>query len=187
MKRNKTILILISSIIATILAICLFIFFMKVIKNKNEHTSVVLSTLENKMKEKEESMIFAEKVTEIKSLQDSINSHFLDPNKVDTFVGYLEEIGSNLGSSVSVKSIEVPSKTKNIISVKILVSGTFQEAMETISYLENIPYQLDITQIYLNKDMGENSQDSPGTISQSEVSKMPIWQADISFNILSLN
>jgi hypothetical protein len=187
MKKNHTILVLIFSILVTILAIGLFVFFLKVIKNKNEHTSVVLMTLEEKMKEKEEAMVFAGKIAEIKSLKDSINNYFLDSNKIDTFVDYLEEIGSNTGSKVSVKSIEIPSKAENIISVKLSVVGTFQEVMETIAYLENIPYQVNITQVYLNKDTGQIVQGNVEVIEQNKISEMPIWQADVSFNILSLN
>jgi hypothetical protein len=187
MKKNRTILILISSVLTTILAIGLFIFFLEVIKNKNEHASAVLTTLEDKMKEKEDAMAFAGKITEIKSLQDYINSHFLDSNKVDTFVDYLEGIGSNLGSLVSVKSIEISSKTENIISVKLLVSGTFQEVMETIAYLENIPYQVNITQVYLNKNSDQTAQGNVKAVEQSKISSASTWQADVSFDILSLN
>lgn len=187
MKKNKTTFILIFSALATILAILIFIFFLKVIKNKNQHISVVLTTLQEKMKEKENAMIFTEKVTEIKSIKNSINSYFLDPNKIDTFVNYLEEIGSNLGSQVSVESIEIPSKTKNIISVKLSIVGTFQKVMETITYLENIPYQVNVTQVYLNRDTTEITQGSVKSVGQDKVSKEPTWQADVSFNVLSSN
>jgi len=184
MKKNNTILILIFSIIATILAVCLFIFFWKVIENKNEHISVVLNTLEEKMKEKEDAMTFAQKITEIKLLQDSIDSHFLDSNKIDRFVDYLEEIGLELGSDVSVESIEILSESENIISVQLSTVGTFQEVMETIAYLENIPYQVDITQIYLNRNM---KQENIQTTGKNKVPSVQTWQANVSFNILSLN
>lgn len=184
MKKNHTTPILIVSILVIILAICLFIFFLKVIKNKNQHASVVLTTLEEKMKEKENAIIFAEKVAEIKSLQDSINSYFVDPNKIDTFVGYLEEIGLSLGSEISVESIEIPPKTKNTIVFKLSIIGTFKEVMKTITFLENIPYKINITQIYLNKEMTQQTQE---VIVESEIQKVPTWQADVSFNILSLD
>jgi hypothetical protein len=183
MKKNKTIIILIISIITATLAIGVFVFFLKVIKNKNEHISIVLSEIEEKTREKEEATIFAEKVTEIKSLQDSIASHFLDSNKVDTFVDYLEKIGMKLGSSVSVKSIEIPPEVKDVISAEISVSGRFQEVMETIIYLENIPYQVNVTKLYLNKntkeEQGELNVGGPNSSSQN-------WEADISFIILKL-
>ena len=187
MKKNYTTLIFIFSILATILVICLFIFLLKVIKNKNQHASVVLTTLEEKMKEKENAIIFAEKITEIKSLQDSINNHFVDSDKIDSFVGYLEEIGLNLGSEVLVNSIEIPPKTKNIILFNLSIMGTFQEVMKTITFLENIPYQINITQVYLNKDIIQSTKVDVKDVKQEKILETPTWQADISFNILSLD
>jgi hypothetical protein len=166
----------------------IFIFFIRVIKNKNEHTSVVSSTLEGKMKDKENATFFAEKITEIKTIQDSINSHFVDPEKIDTFVGYLEDIGSNIGSIVVVKNIDIPQKSKNLISIKLSINGTFQNVIKTINILENIPYQVNITQIYLNKDIKDSTPivDVKGKVIKEISVTIPTWQADVYFNILSL-
>lgn len=186
MKKNHTIPVLIFSAIVMILAFSLFIFFLRVIENKNEHTVAVLTTLQEKLKEKEDSILFAGKVAELKSTQESINNYFVDPNKIDTFVSYLEGIGGDLDSTVSVKSIEIPAKTKNLISIKVSISGTFQNVMNTITFLENIPHQINITQIYLNEDRKEIVQDDFKVTTKTKDRKMPIWQADVSFNILSL-
>jgi hypothetical protein len=187
MKKNHTILKLIFSIIVTILAIGLLVLFLRIIKNKDQNISIIISTLQEKMKEKDDAAIFAEKVTEIKLLQDSISGHFVDSNKIDTFVGYLEEIGSNLGAEVSVNNIEIPPKTKNLISLKLSISGTFEGVMKTITFLENIPYQINITQIYLNKEIQESVQVNIEDKKEDIIQSVPIWQADVSFNILSLN
>jgi len=176
MKKDHTILILIVSIIITIITVLLFLFLLKVIENKNQHTSAVFKTLEDKMQEKENISVNASKIAELNLIHSSINNYFVDPDKIDMFVGYLEDIGSNIGSSISVESIEVSGKDKNIISVKLSIQGTFQKMMNTISFLENIPYQINITQIYLSKDM-----------KQVKGSKTPTWQANVSFNVLSLN
>ncbi len=182
MKKSRTILILIISIITTILVICLFVFFLKIIKNKNEHTSAVLSTLEQKMKEKENTAMFSEKITEIKSIQSSIDSHFVDPNEIDVFVGYLENIGIRTGVNVLVKNIEIPLKTKNVISCKLSIVGNFQGVAKTIALLENIPYQVNVTQMYINKETMPLSNEE---IKSGKVIGSSSWQADISFNILS--
>lgn len=185
MKKNHTTSTLIFSTLVAVLAICLLVFFLKVIENKNKHASVVLATLQEKMKEKEKAIVFAGKVAEIKLLQDSINSYFVDPNKIDTFVNYLEEIGVDLGSEVSVKNIVISPKAKNIIIFNLSINGTFKEVMRTITFLENIPYRINITQVYLNKDTGQ--QGTQGVTENGKTSNTPTWQADVSFNILSLN
>lgn len=190
MKKYHTTYLLIFSAIVTILAVGLFVFFYKIIENKNLHASTVLTTLQGKMKEKEDAILFAEKVAEIKSLQNSVNGYFVDSNKIDTFVNYLEDIGPNFGTEVTVKNIEIPPKTKNTIIFDVAVSGTFKGVMKTITFLENILYKVNITQIYLNKDVVEQSQQTMGTdgaIIKEKVPSTQTWQADVSFNILSLN
>lgn len=172
MKKNRTILIFIISIITTVLAICVFIFFLKVIKNKNQHTSVVLSTLSDKLKEKENATMFATKIQEIKSLQNSINERFVKTDKIDTFVEYLEEIGKSFGTEVSVEKIEVPPTKKNLIAIQISIIGTFSNVIKTMSFIENIPYQVNVTELYLNQNTDKEIQ---------------TWQADMSFNVVSLN
>ena len=185
MKKNYTIPILIYSIVAMIIMLLLLFFIFKVIENKNQHASVVFKTLETKIKEKDNAITNASKITELKSIQDSINSHFVDPNKIDIFVGYLEEIGSKIGSVVSVEDIKSTGKNKNMISTKLSIKGTFSKVMKTIALLENIPYQINITQIYLNKS---NNQGIQGVSKEKiKISNTSTWQADVSFNILSLN
>lgn len=179
MKKNSIILIFIVSILTTIIVIGAFVFFIHIIKNKNQHASAVAITLAAKMKEKDNSIIYAEKVAEIKSIQSSINNYFVDSNKIDIFVDYLEKIGLNFGSDVVVKSIEIPAKTKSLILFKVLITGNFDQTMKTLNYLEHIPYQINITQASLNIDTT-----SVGT---DQTNMTPRWAANLSFTVLSLN
>jgi hypothetical protein len=187
MKKNKTTSFLIFSVFIVILVVLLLVLFINVIKNKNLHISAVATTLGEKMKEKEDATVNVSKITEIKSIQESINNYFVDPNRIDTFVSYLEGIGSDIGSSVEVNGIDIPQKTKNTIAFKLSIKGTFEEVMKTISFMENIPYQIDITQIYLNENAKPFEEKDTKTDTKVKIVKSPIWQADISFNILSSN
>jgi hypothetical protein len=185
MKNNQTTYTLIFSIFVGILAICLFVFFLRVIKNKNIHTSAVLSTLENKMQDKEDALKFSEKIAEIKTLEDSMNSRFLDPEKIDTFVNYLEKIGQDIGSILLVNNIEIPTKIKNKILFRVSIEGKFGEVIRTITLLENIPYQINITQVYINKNMKKQIQKEDENGKLIMIEEEPKWQADVFFSILS--
>lgn len=186
MKKNKTTPILIISIFVTISSIVLFVFFLKIIENKNEHALVVLATLQDKLKEKEDSIALSSKISEIKTIKDKIDKRFVKQNEIDKFVDYLENLGLSIGSDISVKGITIPESTKDVISIKIQVIGTFESVMKSIVLLENIPYQISITQIYYNKDTGGYPQYDNSSPS-SQKTKTAKWGADISFNILSLN
>jgi hypothetical protein len=190
MKIKNSTLILILSAAASILAVGLFFYFLKVIENKNTHISSTLITLQEKLKEQENAQIFVEKVNEIKLLQESVNNYFVDSNKIDTFVSFLEEMGSITGSNISVKNIEVLESSQNRISFELSIGGTFEQVMRTVVLLENIPYQVSITKVYLNKDIKgivEEKLLTEKVILKDTVSSAPTWQANISFNILSLN
>ena len=184
MKKTKTTTIFIFSIVTTILVVCLFIFSLKIIKNKNEHISAVTATLEGKLKEKENMVALSEKVTEIKKTEEILNNYLVDSNKIDVFVSYLEDLGSSLGSKISVENIEISKDVKNKILIKLLITGSFQNVAKSIAFLENIPYEVDINQMYLNKDLPP-----PVDLTDKKVKILPTstWQADVSFNILSLN
>lgn len=182
MKNKKITLFLIISIFITIIVILALVFFLRIIKNKNEHTSVVVATLEDKMKQKENAESFAEKFEEIKSLEDDITSHFVDPNKIDEFVSYLENLGNTTGASISVDGIETKEEGNGMIDFKLSIGGSFTNVSETITLLENIPYQINIVQVYLNKNI-DQEKDEKGII----IPKPSTWQADVSFSILGLN
>lgn len=179
MKKKNTILVLMISLIATLVAVGIFLFVLKVIKNKNEHTSVALVSLQEKIKDKENATIFVSKVEEIKSLREKIGGYFVNPENIDVFVSNLEEIGTQIGSTVEVKGIEIPPKTKNTIIIRLSINGTFDKVINTISLLESLPYQININQMYLNKDIVEE-------LKEGETPQTQTWQADVSFNILSL-
>lgn len=190
MKRKKTIIILIFTAIVAITAVYFFVFFLKILDSKNQNITVSLAALQEKLMEKENALLFADKVNEIKSVQETINSHFVDSNKIDTFVSSLEAMGSTIGSNVSVKSIEVPKEPKDTISFELSITGTFDHIMKTVTFLENIPYQVNITKVYLNKNLKQTidiKQPVGKVIINDKVSGLSTWQADVSFNILSIN
>ena len=190
MKKANTILILILSILAAIITIGLFVLVLSVIDTTNKNTSNSLIIYQSKLIDKENAAIFYKKVNEIKLQQDIVNSHFVNPDKIDTFVSFLEGINNITNAEVSVKSIEVPASVKNTISFRLLIKGNFNQVMKSIAYLENVPYQINLTKVYLNKDIITSSDSivskTEKTIPKEKILQLPTWQADVSFNILSL-
>jgi len=166
MKKNHTTLIFIISILTIILFVALLGFFLKVIKNKNQHTAVIWVTLQDKISEKENVLKFNEKIVETEEIQKKINSLFVDPDKIDEFVNYLEKVGEDTNSEVSVIDVK---DNKKILSFILSIRGNFDNVVKSITLLENIPYQTDIVSFTLNEEVEQ------GTV-----------QADVVFNILSL-
>lgn len=182
MKNKKTTLILSLSIITALVVTGVFVFFFKVIKNKNEHTSAVLTTLESKINKKQNINTLEKKIAELEATRARIDSYFVDPEKIDSFISYLENIGSTTGTNLEVKSVEIDPNNKNTVLGKVSIQGTFANVMKTVTLLENIPHQIEFTSLYLNKDIRTTTSEVKGKTVTTTTS---MWQADLSFKILS--
>lgn len=183
MKRKYTKIILIVSIFITIIIVGLFVFFFNVIKNKNAHTSKVILTLAEKIEDKENREVLISKVAELESINQTINGYFVDPGTIDTFVDYLEKLGIQNNTELAIENVEAVPKKKNEISVKVSIKGDFDHVMRVVYLLENIPYYVNLNQVYINKET-KTTLVKAEDIEKEEVSSF--WQADVSFNVLSL-
>jgi hypothetical protein len=181
MKNKKSTLILIVSIIITLLIMGMFVYMLRVIRNKNYFTSAVMIVLKEGMEKKENILAFSERINEVKQIQEKISGYFIKEDRIDTFVDYLEKLGLGIGSEVIVKSIDVPDKEKNIVFFNISVSGEFNQVLKTIYLLENIPYQINITKSYLNKNIYMKLSD------EGKDKEVTEWEATITFKVASLH
>lgn len=180
MKKNKVKIILGSSILALLLSVGTFIFVFNVIRNKNEHTSVVLANLENKILEKENKDMLIRKLSQVEDTHKVIDSYLVDKAKADSFVDYIENLRLKTKTDITVKSVDVPADKPHIINMNISIKGKFTSVMQTIDILENIPYKIHIAHIYMNKDLS-TKQD----LQKTKVVEIPTWQADVSFSVVS--
>ncbi|MEK7585715.1 MAG: hypothetical protein AAB477_00555 [Patescibacteria group bacterium] len=183
MFKNRTILILILSIVTTLLALGTLIFFFRMVKNKNQHTSALLTTLANKMYQKQNAQALTKKMADIEETRSTINSYFVDSKEIDSFISYLENLGTSAGAEVKVDKFDT-STTKNILIVRITAKGTFSSIMRTLLLLENAPYKIDITRTYLDQQLGQTISDTKDP-TKKQIISAPIWQLEVSFNILT--
>lgn len=184
MKKSKINLILISSSILFVVFLCVLIYFINIIKNKNEHTSVVVATLNKKIKDKENINDLQKKIGEFESINKKIDSYIVNTASVDTFVESLEKIGLNNSVDLTVNGVDIPKNEKNKISVRLSIKGDFPKVMNTIANLENSPYYMNVLSSYINKEIEETSE-IPGSINSQVNIKNDLWRADLTFSVLS--
>ena len=181
MYKNRTTLTLIISSIVMIISIITLIFFFKIIANKNTHTSAVLTTLAEKMAKKNNIEVVRNKINEVDQTKNLISNYFVDSSKIDSFIDYLEKLGSSVGTEVKVENFET-TNNKNSLSVRVTCLGTFSGIMNTILLLENAPYEIHITRASINQQLQPTSSTNDKPIKKSSA---PMWQANISFTILT--
>ncbi len=187
MKNNKTNLILILSTSLLVAFIVFFFYFFNVIKNKNKHTSVVISTLTEKISEKEKLSVLEKKMAELGDINKKINNYLVNPSNIDSFVEYLENTGLNNGVELIVKSVEIEKTEKNKILISVYMTGSFSNVIKVISLLENAPYNIKINSLSLMKEIEKNVIDSTAKNIKGVIPVIKsTWQSSITFSVLSL-
>lgn len=203
MKKNTTNLILIISTILLFVFLATFVYVLNIIKNKNNHSSVVSSTLAKKIIEKGEIRTLEKKMSELKEIDNKIAGFFVNTSRIDTFVEYLENIGVDNNVVMTVNSVDSLKNDKTKVIVGLNMTGDFSNLMKIIAILENSPYYVKISSSYLNKEIEDDritvaavvDNTAPaGDKNTNPVNKVkePVkkaknqWQAEIVFSVSSL-
>lgn len=179
MKKHRTTFILIISTIVMLVSFATLALFFKIIANKNAHTSAILVTLANKMAKKDNIDILTKKIEEVNTTKRRIDGYFVDASKIDSFIEYLENLGTSAGTEIKVAGFEVSPTDPHLLLVRLTSKGSFTNTMRTIMLLENAPYQLRITRTSLVRQTGTM------TDAKGKASTTSFWQAEISFSILT--
>ncbi len=151
MKKNSTKLIFYFSIFALLLAVGVLVLFFRVIAHKNEHASAVLVTLDSKIKNKQDSETLKNKIEELDKVHETLGSYFIDATRIDSFIEYLEKLGSDVGVGIKVNDFENSLDENNVLLVELSATGKFTDVMRIIKLIENAPYQTKITKDFLTK------------------------------------
>lgn len=182
MSKNHTNLILFISGVVMLATLATMIFFFKVVENKNKHTSATLVTLANKIVKKENSKVLKDQIDNVALIKETTQKHFVDSSEIDSFIDYLENLGNDSGTEVKVEDFQTSPDNKNILSVKLLSKGSFNNVMKFLVLIENTQYQVYIEKASIDKQP-EVSNIDPKT-GQPVSSGASVWQANVSFNVL---
>ena len=180
-NKGNTTLIFCLSTATVLITLGAFIFFFKVIENKNKHTSNVLITLANKEKQKENNENLIKQISEVSDTKSQIDSYFVDPNKIDSFINYLENLGTESGANLKVKGFETKIDSGNSLNVKVSAKGTFNNVISTLMLIEDAPYKLMVTDVRMSQNYKQEILDEKGEVKQAAEKE---WEAEITFNVL---
>ena len=183
MYKNRTTLMLIISAIVMVLSLVTLVLFFRIIANKNEHTSRVLTTLAGKIERKKNIDSLTQKIDEVEATKAEVDGHFVDGAKIDSFIDYLEKLGVSAGTDVKVESFVISETNKNLLLVTLYSKGTFTNIMRTLMLIENAPYQIHITSTSLSQQLSSTNLDN--TTAKKTPPTTSLWQANVSFTILT--
>jgi hypothetical protein len=183
MPLNRTYTIFIITLSSAIMAMLVFFFIFRIIKNKNEHSSNVLTTIQSKIDQKDNIALLEKAVNDTKEKEALISSYLVHANLVDEFINFLEREGDLVSVPVEVVSVNAPVSTPNHLVVELKGTGTFEHVVRLISLIENAPYQIKINHAYINKAIdSSNSQDEKENIIKKQTG---LFQINLSFDVIS--
>lgn len=178
---HKTRTLFLVSLMTLLCVVGAFVFIFRVIAHKNEHTRAVVDALAEKMRDKENAETILKKVSEVNAVADRIDGYFVDSSNVSVFVEYLEKLGTLHKTTLQVKAVDVPTSVSHTIVFGVSIEGSFNDVFDTIAALENAPYQVHISQLYLNKET------NPDADPKAKVKVTPnmLWHVESTFSVLS--
>ena len=187
MNKKFTIFTLIILAIVAILSIVFVVFIYRDIQKKNEDASLILGSIEQKSVSKEEVNSLVKKNAEAAATEKTINGFFVNKADIVTFVNYMESLGMDSSVEVSVKNVEVVERDKNKISVSLSTRGKYEDTMKLLELLDNAPYYIHITKVFVNREESQTVVATTPTIKGTKVAvvESPMWNGEISFITLS--
>ncbi len=190
MKKDRTNLIFIITILIALSFAFFLVLFFGIIQKKNNYTSEVLTAISNRINERDNAKILIEKSTELKATDKTLNNHFVDPMKISSFISYLENLGLKNNTKLVVKNIGISNHNKDTILVNVSVEGSFNNVIKILYLLESTPFNVNLTQTFVNKEIESTENNDTKTEIKNKKTKVSYktspWKANISFSVLSL-
>lgn len=176
---NKTVALLLTAIIFTLVAGGAYAFLFIVMKNKTKATAELLEKTEV-LSGKESRMMSA--ITTLKNESaniEKLSSHFIKGGEIGEFAEKLEDLGRQSGTTLTLESIDpgVTEKTVEFLSFRIKATGKFADIQRLLVLLENFPGKLEWKTVRLVRDISSSQQ--VATTTKKIVSQSPIWNVEV--------
>jgi hypothetical protein len=187
MPLRKTYIIFFITVLSSSVAIFSFFYVFKIIKNKNDHSSSILSSIQSIVDQKNNINTLQKTVMETKEKEAHLSSYLVHSSSLNDFIGFLEGEGVALSMPVEVVSVNASPDKANSINVEIKGTGSFEKVMRLLALIENAPYQIHIDHTYINKvsllDQSANTNALGGGAVTRTTSS--IFEINIGFSVVS--
>ncbi len=151
MPLKKTYTIFFITLLFALMAMFVFFYIFRIIKNKNDHSSSVQASIQSIVDQKNNISTLQRTVAETKEKEAKLSSYLVRSNSLNDFIAFLEGEGSSLSIPVEVLSVSASPDKTNKINVELKSTGSFEKVMRLLALIENAPYQIHIEHSYINK------------------------------------
>ncbi len=191
--KIKTITSIVVTAILVVISVFVYVYVVNTFLNQSQNNADNRVLIETENKRIYDVSMLRQQVVVAQAQQEKINQYFLRKDQIAPFLGFLESIGTDTGSLITIGSVDIEKGTKsNKLNVHFKVSGTYQQVMAAEEKYEQIPFYSEITKIVL-----DIVPDSGGGIVSTITGKdgkpvqvtskknTPLWSADITMVVYS--
>lgn len=191
--KIKTITSIIVTTLFTTVFVVIYVFIVSNFVKENQKNADNRALIQTENKRIYDVAMLKQQVEVAQGQQEKINQYFLRRDQIAPFLGFLESIGTDTGSLVTISSVDIEKGVKNNkLNVHLKISGTYQQIMETEERYEQIPYYSEINKIVLDI-IPDTSGGAMNTVIGKDGKPMqvvsqkttPLWSADISMVVYS--
>ena len=192
LKQKTLISISITSIVITGLV---FVYWSGVsyLLSKSQSIADSRVLIDTEIKRAHDVSLLKQQVLVARSQQEKVSQFFLQKDQIAPFLGYIESIGTSNSSLVTIDSVDILKGTKsNSLSVNFKISGTYQQVMTTLEYIEKIPYYSRVQKVTINISPGSGGGEITTIVDADGKSKQvksavtdALWSADVNLVIFS--
>lgn len=178
---NKTIILLGTALLLTIVAVVAYSSFFISMKNKTDATTVLFLKIAE-LSGKESSRSSAASVLKNESANiDKLNSYFFNESEIVAFTQKVEELGPQSGTIIKIESLEpgITEKSVAFLSFRVKATGTFADVVRLLVLLENFPGKFELKTVRLVRDAGSVTE---GTKTKALT---PVWNVEVLLSALN--
>jgi hypothetical protein len=132
------------------------------IKLINRQIVSSLASSEKDLKKDESLRTIKKSLADNAELIGKINSYFVTPDEVVSFIELIENLGKESGVSLSIGSVTTGPDSKNkddfkeVMKLRLETLGTWRDTYQFLSIIENLPYKETVEQVSLNLNLPVN-------------------------------
>ncbi len=184
-KPTKIVILLLGALIFVFVAGGGYAFFFSVMKKRTEGVVELLARAEELSGESAKLSASVSVLKEESKRIEKLKSYFVKESEIVAFAKNIEELGEHTGAILSLESLEPGLGETNIpvLNFRAKATGKFEEVMQVVSLLENLPAKLEWKSVKLLR----KSEDGIVVIDKGtfQVVKEPLWVLDIAIVVIN--
>jgi hypothetical protein len=188
MKKSNQIILLGILFLIMLLAMGGYVYLYLQINKKTASAESIVAEIDNEKKSQQNIMGLKRSIELSEAKYAMLNSYFINEEKVVGFIEEIESLAQQASVTTEISSIQSGEQIgKKGLYVTLDAQGNFDDVNNFIVRLENMPYQIQLTNVLLSTQKGSSQKPTidPKTGKAIVSTGVPQWKASLDFVLIS--